>query len=147
VIIRPASATDRRGWQRLWEAYLHFYRRQPDRDWTERLWLEILDPDDPIEALVAESSDQLVGLVHYFPHPNTWEASPVCYLQDLYVDATERGKGLGSLLIRAVQHRSREAGWSSVYWQTAEDNTTARRLYDQLTGGSTGFVVYELREE
>jgi GNAT superfamily N-acetyltransferase len=146
VIIRPASASDRHGWQPLWEAYLHFYRRQPETNWTERLWREILDPENPIEALVAESSNQLVGLVHYFPHPNTWEASPVCYLQDLYVDASGRGKGVGGSLIRAVQERSHKAGWARVYWQTAEDNTRARRLYDQLTGGSTGFVVYELDE-
>jgi GNAT superfamily N-acetyltransferase len=146
MIIRPASATDRHGWQRLWEAYLHFYRNQPEDAWTERLWQRLLDPDDPIEALVAESPDRLVGLAHYFPHPDTWEAEPVCYLQDLYVEASERGKGVGGSLIRAVQRRAQDEGWSSVYWHTAEDNTTARRLYDDLTGGFTGFVVYELRE-
>jgi GNAT superfamily N-acetyltransferase len=147
MTIRPPSASDRDGWQRLWEAYLHFYKQQPDSSWTERLWLQILDPDDPIEALVAESSEQLIGITHYFPHPNTWTAKPVCYLQDLYVDSSERGKGVGESLIRAVQQRAQDMRWSSVYWQTADDNTTARRLYDQLTGGCTGFVVYELDQE
>jgi GNAT superfamily N-acetyltransferase len=147
MTIRPPSASDRDGWQRLWDAYLRFYRQQPESSWTKRLWLQILDPDDPIEALVAESSKQLIGITHYFPHPNTWTEKPVCYLQDLYVDSGERGKGVGESLIRAVQQRALEMGWSSVYWQTADDNTTARRLYDQLTGGSTGFVVYELDQE
>ena len=147
MIIRPPSAPDRHDWQQLWEAYLHFYGHQPDRDGTERLWQQILDLDDSIEALVAESADHLVGMTHYFPHPDTWEAEPVCYLQDLYVEESERGKGVGRSLIRAVQRRAEIEGWSSVYWHTAEGNTTARRLYDDLTGGYTGFVVYELTEE
>lgn len=147
MIIRPPSASDRHGWQRLWEAYLDFYGHQPDRDGTGRLWHQILDLDDPIEGLVAESEHHLVGLVHFFPHPDTWGAEPVCYLQDLYVEESERGRGVGGSLITAVHRRAETEGWSSVYWHTAEDNTTARRLYDDLTGGFTGFVVYELNEE
>jgi GNAT superfamily N-acetyltransferase len=147
MIIRSPQPTDRLGWQRMWEAYLRFYGHQPESDGTERLWRQILDLDDPIEALVAESAPHIVGMVHYFPHPDTWEAHPVCYLQDLYVDERERGKGVGRSLIRAVQRRAEVEGWSSVYWHTAEDNSTARRLYDNLTGGYTGFVVYELNDE
>jgi hypothetical protein len=47
-------------------------------------------------------------------------------------------------LIRAVGQRSKDQGWSSVYWQTAEDNGQARVLYDKITGGFGGFIIYEL---
>ena len=87
---------------------------------------------------------RLVGIVHYLPHADTWDERPICYLSDLYVDPSIRGEGIGTLLIRAVEQRSRDQGWSSVYWQTAEDNEQARALYDKITGGFRGFIVYEL---
>lgn len=142
--IRAVTAGDRGDWQRLWEAYLDFYETSLPTSRTELLWSRILDSDDPIEALLAEVDGDVIGLVHFLPHPNTWEESPVCYLQDLYVDDARRGRGVGEQLIRAVRRRALEKGWASVYWQTAEDNATARRLYDKLTGGASGFVVYDL---
>lgn len=147
MTIRPPTAADHPHWQRLWEEYLRFYQQEPDPVWSEHLWTRLLDADNPVEALIAESEGGLVGIVHFFPHPSTWQPKPVCYLQDLYVDSVERGQGVGRLLIQAVVKRAREAGWSHVYWQTAEDNARARRLYDQLTGGWTGFVVYQIDED
>lgn len=144
MTIRPPAAADRPQWQRLWEEYLHFYQHEPDPVSTGHLWARLLDDEDLVEGLIAESEGGLVGIVHFFPHPSTWQPKPVCYLQDLYVDSVERGQGVGRLLIQEVVERAREAGWSHVYWQTAEDNTRARRLYDQLTGASTGFIVYQL---
>lgn len=144
LTIRPVDADDRGEWQRLWEAYLEFYETSVSDARTDLLWSRILDAHHPIEALVAEVDGEVAGLVHYLPHPNTWEESPVCYLQDLYVDRAVRGVGVGEQLIRAVQRRARDEGWASVYWQTEEDNTAARGLYDKLTGGVSGFVIYDL---
>jgi len=44
-------------------------------------------------------------------------------------------------LIEGVYARARDAGAKRVYWQTREDNATARRLYDQVARHH-GFVVY-----
>lgn len=147
MTIRPPTGADHPQWRRLWEEYLHFYQQEPEPESTGHLWARLLDDEDPVEGLIAESEGELIGVVHFFPHPDTWQPKPVCYLQDLYVDPAERGQGVGRSLIQEVVKRSREAGWSHVYWQTAEDNARARRLYDQLTGGSTGFVVYQIDRE
>ena len=144
MTIRPPTGADHPQWRRLWEEYLHFYQQEPDPESTGHLWARLLDDEDPVEGLIAESEGELVGIVHFFPHPDTWQAKPVCYLQDLYVGQPHRGRGLGRSLIQEVVKRAAEAGWSHVYWQTAHDNARARRLYDQLTGGSTEFIVYQL---
>ena len=144
VLVRPANSEDRSAWQSLWERYLVFYESELPPDRTELLWTRILDPGNSIECLVAEADGQVVGIVQFFPHPDTWEAQPICYLQDLYVDETCRGLGIGEALIRAVQQRCTDNGWVFAYWQTKHDNARARGLYDNLTGGPTGFVVYQL---
>ncbi|MGI9647905.1 MAG: GNAT family N-acetyltransferase [Acidimicrobiia bacterium] len=142
--IRHPSAGDLTGWQSLWEAYLVFYEADLPVEQTAVLWQRILDVDHPISCRLAEVDGQLVGLVHFFPHPDTWRDRPTCYLQDLYVDESFRGEGVGARLIGSVVEQAKQERWSGVYWLTAGDNQQARILYDKLTGGPNGFITYEL---
>ncbi len=108
---------------------------------TNLTWQRFFDGYEPMHALVAESGGKLVGLTHYLFHRNTTMIGPVCYLQDLFTDATLRGKGVGKALIEGVYERARLAGSPRVYWHTHETNKTAMRLYDYVATHS-GFVVY-----
>lgn len=144
VVVRRPVESDLSAWRRLWDQYLVFYQAHVAPDDTEALWDRVLDDGHPIECFVADQQGELAGLVHYFPHPDTWDARPVCYLQDLFVDPGSRERGVGAALIEAVRRHAHHQGWSAVYWQTAEDNLRARRLYDGLTGGPSGFIVYQI---
>ena len=75
---------------------------------TRMTWMRFFDAHEPMHALVAESGDQLVGLAHYLFHRSTTAIAPVCYLQDLFTDASARGQGIGAALIE----RSLSAGAS-----------------------------------
>lgn len=143
-VIRPAQAEDRAQWDPLWQGYLEFYRASLDHRVTDELWRRILDPEHEFRGLVAETDGKLAGLVHYFPHPHTWYADPVCYLNDLFVSPAVRGSGIGRALIEAVVAEATRQGWAEVFWHTQEDNTVARSLYDKVTGGIDGFVKYTL---
>ena len=144
LVVRPPSSADFARWRELWDAYLVFYETEPQPDVAEQLWVRILDPESSITCRVAECEGRLAGLVHFFPHADTWSTDPICYLQDLFVDASHRGQGIGARLIGSVVEEARAQGWSSVYWLTAEDNHQARILYDRLAGGPSGFIHYEM---
>lgn len=139
------TAADREGWAPIWDGYNAFYEREGDTalpaEITEATWSRFLDPDEPMQALVAELDRQLVGLVHYIFHRNTISIPLVCYLQDLFTAESARGAGVGRALIEAVYAAARDAGVERVYWHTHETNATARALYDTLANDS-GFVVY-----
>ncbi len=92
-------------------------------------------------VLGAYAGDALKGIVHYLYHRSTWTPGNYCYLQDLFVDESARGFGLGRALIEAVEAEARKAGASRVYWLTQEDNAAARALYDRLADRS-GFIQY-----
>ena len=145
VLIREVDSTDYSAWKDLWERYVVFYDAKLPDGHADRLWQRLGDTSDPIQCLVAEASGVVAGIVQFLPHMSTWADRPICYLQDLFVEDSNRGRGIGSALIHAVQGRCREEGWESVYWQTQEDNHRARSLYDKLTGGANGFIVYELQ--
>ncbi len=144
--IRPVGTEDHSDWLTLWQHYLVFYQASLPEVTTTRLWQRLLDPVHPFRCFVAvdTNTQRLVGIVHFFAHPDTWESKPVCYLQDLYVDEPARGRGVGAALIEAVLDESERCGWAVVYWHTMHDNTRARGLYDKLTGGTDGFVTYRL---
>ena len=144
--IRRANSDDRGAWESLWNAYRVFYKSEPDSNITTTLWQRLFDCQHAIEGFVVEQIDnrKLVGFVHYFAHPSTWGANPVCYLEDLFTDPDCRGEGIGRALIDMVNSEARERNWDDVYWHTQQDNHQARVLYDKLTGGTDGFVCYRI---
>ena len=143
IEIRAPVQADRAAWERLWQAYLEFYRSTLADEVTGLLWSRILDPEHDIGCRLALDADTgPVGLVHFFPHLHTWYPDPVCYLNDLFVAPRNRGGGIGEKLIQAVIDEARGRGWKEVYWLTQNDNAVARGLYDKITGGADGFVAY-----
>jgi GNAT superfamily N-acetyltransferase len=145
MLIRPVAAGDFSVWLPLWDAYNAFYGREGvtalPGETTQSTWQRLLDPNEPMHALVAVDAGALVGLAHYLLHPSTSQVAPVCYLQDLFTTPASRGKGVGRSLIEAVAAHAKQLGCARLYWQTHESNVTARRLYD-LVAERSGFIVY-----
>jgi GNAT superfamily N-acetyltransferase len=140
--VRPLNASDRGEWEPLWSAYQQFYEVVIPAETTELTWGRFHDPAEPMHALGAFDEDgRLVGIVHAIFHRSSWLPQWTCYLQDLYVESSQRGIGTGAALIEAVADLARASGAGRLYWMTHESNTTARRLYDQIAERS-GFIQY-----
>ena len=141
VVYRPARPSDWDRWLPLWQGYHEFYKNNPSAEVTRTTWARFFQPEEPMHAWVAESGEDLLGLVHFIFHRNTWMLNPVCYLQDLFTAPASRGKGVGRGLIEAVYAQARDAGSPRVYWLTHESNAEAMLLYDRIADRS-GFVQY-----
>jgi len=145
AVIRAVRRDDFEQWLPLWEGYNAFYGRAGatalPAEITQTTWARFFDAYEPMHARVAEREGRLVGLAHYLFHRSTIMLAPTCYMQDLFTDAAQRGKGIGKALINAVYDEARAAGVGRVYWHTHASNRISRRLYDQLAEDS-GFVVY-----
>jgi GNAT superfamily N-acetyltransferase len=143
--IRPVQPTDYNLWAVLWDGYNAFYGRSGptalDPEITRTTWARFFDPAEPVHALVAEADGRLLGLTHYLFHRSTTAIPLTCYLQDLFTDEAERGRGVGRALIEAVYAAAAQAGAFRVYWLTHETNHVAQALYDRLAERS-GFIVY-----
>ena len=141
LTVRPIRPDERAAWEPLWRGYLAFYKASQAPAATDVTWARIHDPAEPMGALGAERGGRLIGIVHYLFHRSFWTTSDYCYLQDLYVDPSLRGRGIGRALIARVYERASALGCSRVWWLTHETNTDAMKLYDQVADRS-GFVQY-----
>ena len=142
VSIRRIEARDELRWRELWEGYCRFYEREPSEPITRHTFARIMNDRSPVHAIVADRSDDLViGMANYIIHDNTATLTPICYLQDLFVDPQERAHGVGQQLIDWLVAEMKQQGWSRLYWNTKENNYRARGLYDKYTPHS-GFLRY-----
>ena len=145
--IRPLAKADYEEWRALWVSYLEFYETSLKADVIDETFSRFIDNHQTRQnALVAESTDELVGLVHYIFHLDTWTIQEVCYLQDLFVIPQNRGNKIGQLLIEGVYEKADSYGAPSVYWLTQEFNVPARKLYDRMAD-LTPFIHYERRNK
>ena len=141
VVVKPVGEGERAAWEPLWAGYLTFYKTSVPVATSDVTWRRFHDPAEPMHLLGAYVDGKLTGIVHYIFHRSTWTPGNYCYLQDLFVDDSARGLGLGRALIEAVYDKARAAGASRVYWLTHETNTQARILYDQVAD-QPGFIQY-----
>jgi GNAT superfamily N-acetyltransferase len=143
-VIRNVTAADEAAWRGLWGQYLTFYKVELAEDVTAHTWARILDPSSRVSMRVAEVDGVLAGFaIHHF-HDSTWVKTPDCYLEDLFLDASFRGRGIGRALIDDLIAITKANGWSRLYWHTDQGNATARKLYDTYAP-EDGHVRYRLK--
>ncbi|SDB91799.1 GNAT family N-acetyltransferase [Paraburkholderia lycopersici] len=143
LLIRDVTPADRDAWFRLWAAYNAFYEASVAPQVSERTWQRMLDENAPLFGRVAEVEGRVVGFCLCVLHEGTWVETPICYLEDLFVDPAYRGRGIGRRLIEDLIALARSRGWSRLYWHTRESNP-ARKLYDEFATADD-FVRYRLQ--
>ena len=131
ILIRPITESDKTRWLELFKEYIVFYKSSLSDEQFELTWQRI-NSEFNIKGLVAEVENKIVGFTHYIWRPSTWEVEDFCYLEDLYVDPKNRKGGVGRALIKAVEEIAIAKGSKRLYWTTAPDNETARKLYDKV---------------
>jgi GNAT superfamily N-acetyltransferase len=92
----------------------------------------LCDEKSGLLGLIAKTEDgESVGLVHASLTPFAWAGGPILYVQDLFVKASARGQGAGSILMNAVYRLADEKGASNVFWLTNAEDVVLRRFYDR----------------
>jgi GNAT superfamily N-acetyltransferase len=127
-------------------AYQRFYEAEEIGEERNRTFFRrFLARSEDGLLLGARGDGHLVGYACLYWHFSSLEACESVLMNDLYVDESARGQGVGRALIEASAEVARERGVPFVEWSTAPDNHTAQRLYDSLGAERTEWFSYELR--
>ena len=130
----------------LVRAYCEFYDVAPADDALLAVSRALIsDPDREGVQLIARSeSGEAVGFATVYWSWDTLIAARVGIMHDLFVIPPARGTGIADLLIEACVEECRRHGAAKLGWQTAPDNTRARRVYERVGATKDEWVDYWL---
>jgi len=127
---RYASIADLPKLSQLFNDYRVWYHQKSDLSGAQHFLQERLQLQQST-IIVAEEGGQLLGFTQLYPIFSSVRMKPACLLNDLFVAATARKKGVAAnLLAKAAEHgRSVNAAW--LLLQTNDDNFTAQSVYEK----------------
>ncbi|MFN2637722.1 MAG: N-acetyltransferase family protein [Gemmatimonadaceae bacterium] len=89
--------------------------------------------DEPnVIVLVAEANDEVIGYAYAGVEGNDYMSlrGPAGVLYDIVVDPAHRRQGVGRMLLDAALNALKERGAPRVVLSTADQNSSAQRLFD-----------------
>jgi GNAT superfamily N-acetyltransferase len=97
----------------------------------EHLRDAMFGPRPVAETLLAYAGDEPVGFALYFETYSTFRGRRGIHLEDLFVEPSHRGRGIGASLLAAVAKEAQEReGW--LQWLVLDWNQPAIEFYRRL---------------
>lgn len=84
------------------------------------------------EALIADVDGRAVGFALFFTTFSTFLCKPGLYLEDLFVEPSHRGLGLGKALLARLAALTVERGGGRFEWRVLDWNEPSIRFYESL---------------
>jgi ribosomal protein S18 acetylase RimI-like enzyme len=126
-------------------AYQGFYGAEDIRTERNRAFFRrFIAPSDVGMLIGAWRGSELLGYACLYWHFSSTRAVETVLMNDLFVDAAQRGQGIGRALIEASAAIARKRGADHLEWVTRPDNEVAQRLYDSTGAERSTWIEYEL---
>jgi GNAT superfamily N-acetyltransferase len=131
--IRPAAPADVAAIVRLIHALAEFEALTHLVEVTPQTLAPHLFGERPVaEALVAERAGRIVAFALFFTNFSTFLARPGLYLEDLFVEPAERGRGIGQGLLEHLARLAAARGCGRFEWSVLDWNEGAIRFYQRM---------------
>lgn len=143
MTIRQATINDLNQLSILFAQYRVFYEQPFEPDQANLFLKERLSKEESI-VFIAIENDQYTGFIQLYPSFSSVGMKKIWILNDLFVSADYRKKGIGQLLIDHVLAYCKETGRKKVVLSTAHDNINAQKLYEKLGFTRSDFYNYEI---
>ncbi len=99
---------------------------------SEKLHPHLFGERPVAEAMVAEQGGAVVGFALFFTNFSTFLAQPGLYLEDLFVEPAQRGKGIGKAMLTRLARLAAERGCGRFEWSVLDWNESAIRFYEHM---------------
>ncbi|MBI32688.1 MAG: GNAT family N-acetyltransferase [Gammaproteobacteria bacterium] len=117
---------------RLFNLYRIFYQEEDDLEKASKYISSRFNDGDSMIFVAEKGDTKLAGFVQLYPSFCSVSAVPILILYDLFVDHSQRSKGIGRLLMNAARDFAKENGYGRLELSTAKDNRIGQSLYESL---------------
>jgi GNAT superfamily N-acetyltransferase len=143
IVIRKANAADILSLADLFDLYRVFYNQASDIAAANKFLKDRFANNESV-ILVAEQDHTLVGFTQLYPIFSSVSLLRAWLLNDLYVHANARKKGIAGLLLGAAREHGLQTDAKYLLLETAADNFTAQSVYEKNGWKKTSGYFYEL---
>ena len=131
ISIRRAGVDDADAIAPLFDLYRSFYQQPSDPALARRFISERLQHEQSV-ILLADLDGKAVAFTQLFPSFSSVSARRSWILNDLYVHASARRKGIARALLQAASDFARADGAIRLELETDPDNRSAQALYRHM---------------
>ncbi|MGN8552467.1 UNVERIFIED_CONTAM: GNAT family N-acetyltransferase [Microbacterium sp. SLM126] len=113
---------------------LAVYEREPDavENTVEALAESLFGATPRVFTHVVEREGDIVGIAMWFVTYSTWTGRHGIWLEDLFVDDAQRGRGYGKALIASLAEVCVDRGYSRLEWTVLDWNAPAIAFYRSI---------------
>jgi GNAT superfamily N-acetyltransferase len=114
----------------------------------EQLRESLFGPRPAAETVLAWLDGRAIGFAVFFSNYSTFRGRAGLYLEDLFVEPAQRGRGYGKALLRHVARLAVERGCERMEWSVLDWNTPAIKFYRGLGARPLeDWTIYRLQGE
>jgi GNAT superfamily N-acetyltransferase len=133
LAIRIATASDVPTILRFIRGLAHYEKLDHEVIASEpALHATLFGPRPGAEVVLAERAGTAVGFALFFQSYSTFLAKPGLYLEDLFVEPSARGHGVGLALMSALARIAIDRDYGRFEWSVLDWNEPALRFYARL---------------
>ncbi len=133
VITSRATLDDLDALASLFDGYRVFYKQRSDLALARTFIEERLQRDESVIFIARDGQNrEALGFTQLYPMFSSVAARRIWVLNDLFVAATARKRGVARALMGCARDFAMEAGALRLILETAEDNHAAQALYESL---------------
>ena len=108
------------------------------------LRVALFGPQPQAHAVLAEADGAVVGLALWYYTFSTFRGRPDIFLEDLFVEPAQRGRGIGLALLRHLAQRAVAENCRHIEWRVLNWNAPSIAFYASL--GATMMQEWHVRQ-
>ncbi len=143
MIISQATLNDIFILAPLLDAYRVFYKQISDLKAAEIFLRERIQLNQSV-IFICRENDRALGFTQLNPIFSSVSMKPAWLLNDLYVEASARKKGVAALLLNKAAEHGQFTGAAWLLLSTASDNFIAQSVYEKNGWNKLNDFFYEL---
>lgn len=132
IAVRQATIHDLDLVAPLFDAYRQFYEQPADLALAKHFLRERFAHHESVVLLAVDAEGEGVGFVQLYPLFSSVRAARTYLLNDLFVAASARRRGVAAALLHEASDYARAVGAIRMSLTTAHTNEAAQRLYESL---------------
>lgn len=114
---------------------------------TPKALVQLMNEENGLRIVIAERDGVPAGMMTWYTYKiATFSGRRVFYIEDVFIDESKRGEGIGSALFTEAKRLASELDCARLEWKCLDWNKSAQSFYEKIGGNISvdGWLTYTI---